>query len=104
MCFKEFIYGKIIVIVLVFLWKATNVVMDRSEKLKYFKLIMWDSSISPEDVMSVFEGSKSHINNFDRSALIKRVLESFPWFTIIELFTPRQVKELLSEELVVKLR
>ena len=54
--------------------------------------------------MSVFEGSKSHVNNFDRSALLKRVLESFPWFTIMELFTPRQVKELLSEEVVGKLR
>lgn len=78
--------------------------IDKSEKLKYFELMMWDSSISPEDVMSVLEGSKTQVNNFDQSALFKRVLESFPWFTIMDLFTPGQLKELLSEELVGKLR
>lgn len=78
--------------------------MDKSEKLKYFELMMWDSSISPEDVMSVLEGRKTQVNNFDQSALLKRVLESFPWFTIMDLFTTGQIKELLSEELVCKLR
>jgi hypothetical protein len=86
------------------LYKAKKGMKDKSEKLKYFELMMWDSSISPEEILAVFEGSKSQVNNFDQSAIFRRVLESFPWFTVLDLFTPGQLKELLSEELISKLR
>jgi hypothetical protein len=65
---------------------------------------MWDSSISPEEMMEVFEDKRSHIRNYDKTALFKRILESYPWFTVIQLFSNAQIAELLTEEVIKKLR
>lgn len=78
--------------------------MTESERLRYFKQIMWDSSISPEEMMEVFEDKRSHIRNYDKTALFKRILESYPWFTVIQLFSNAQIAELLTEEVIKKLR
>jgi hypothetical protein len=78
--------------------------MKKAEKLKYFEQIMWDSSISPEEIAEIFEGRQNNVRNYDKSALFKRILESYPWFTVIQLFSITQIAELLTDDVIAQLR
>jgi hypothetical protein len=78
--------------------------MKKAERLKYFSQIMWDTSIAPEEALKVFDGKRSKVGNYDRSTLFRRFLESYPWYTIIQLFSYTQIAELLTDEVISKLR
>lgn len=78
--------------------------MTGTEKHIFFERITWDTTISPEDVESVLSGAKDKVGYYDKFALFTRILESYPWFTLIDFFTHQQLKELLSEEVIQQIR
>jgi len=78
--------------------------MTKSKRLELFRQIMWDSSLTPEEVMQVFDGDQSEVPNINKSALFRRLLESYPWYTLLELFPNHQLASLLTEEVISKLR
>lgn len=81
-----------------------NKIKDYSEKSKIFKQIAWDYKISPEEIEAVLLDNKVKAGHYSRTEIFKKLLESYPWFTILNLLPVESVQELLSDELIRKLR
>ena len=77
---------------------------DKEQRNKVFRMMMWDYNIAPEDVDAVFCGIKNKAGHYDESALFKKMLESFSWYTILETVPFDKIKTLLTPELISKLR
>ncbi|MBI2416786.1 MAG: hypothetical protein HYV28_02605 [Ignavibacteriales bacterium] len=78
--------------------------MDSDERIKLFKQIMWDYSILPEDVYAVLQGEKQLAGHYNRDTLFVKLLESYSWFTIVELLSVNIIKDLLTTQNINKLR
>jgi len=82
--------------------KATNTPSpDLISKLEF---LMWDYNISPQDSYEVLMGTKEMAGHYDQFKLFKKLLETFPWFTIMEIIPLPRIKELLTEQVTSKLR
>lgn len=65
---------------------------------------MWDYNISPEEVDKLIKGETEHAGHYDINKLFVKILESFPWFTIIKIFDIQKINVLLNEQTIRKLR
>jgi hypothetical protein len=65
---------------------------------------MWDYNISPGDVEAVLQGKRDSIGHYNTKAIFVKLLESVSWFTIVQLFSPEELRELLSDDVIKKLR
>lgn len=81
--------------------KAKNISQDIIAKLEY---LMWDYDISAQESYDVLIGSKATAGHYDQFSLFRKILETFPWFTIMELLPLPRIKELLTEQVTTKLR
>ena len=79
-------------------------VMEISEKNKLLKQILWDYDIPAEDIESVLRGEKITAGHYTREILFQKMIESYSWFTIIQLFTPEEIQNLLTSQVISKLR
>jgi hypothetical protein len=78
--------------------------MGTIEKNKLLSQILWDYSISVEDIEAVLKGEKDLAGHYTREMLFRKILESYPWFTIIQLLTPAEIQYLLTTSAISKLR
>jgi hypothetical protein len=78
--------------------------MSDEERLEYFMRIFWDYNLPAEEFNAVLAGKKTKIGHYDKYMLFRKLLESYPWFTILKLFSINQIKELLTTEVIEKLR
>jgi len=78
--------------------------MKIEERHKLFRQIMWDYNISPDDVDDVLLGRKDMAGHYNKQTVFIKLLESYPWFTILQIFSPEELKLLLSDDVVKKLR
>jgi len=65
---------------------------------------MWDYHISPEDVEAVLKGSNDSAGHYDKQAIFIKLLESYSWFTIVQLLSPLELRQMLTDDVVKKLR
>ena len=77
--------------------------MDKSKE-KIYRQLMWDYNISPEEVDKLVKGETDFAGHYDMNNLFRKMLESFPWFTIVKLFEINRIAELLTDEVINKLR
>ncbi len=73
-------------------------------KQNLLKQLLWDTNISLEDVSAVLTNERQRVGSFDKKKIFSKCLESYSWFTILEIFTIHEIKELLTEEVISKLR
>ena len=73
-----------------------------SEKL--IEKILWDYNIPVEDAIAVLEGKKKQAGHYTREKFFIKILETYSWFTILQIFTPVEIKMLLTTSLISKLR
>jgi hypothetical protein len=78
--------------------------MNIEEQHLIFRQIMWDYNISPVEVEAILKGKRDTIGHYDKQAIFIKLLESFSWFTIVQLFSPVELRQLLSDDVVKKLR
>ncbi len=78
--------------------------MNSAEKHKLFKQIMWDYNILPEDIESVLKGEKALAGHYTRDTLFLKLLESYSWFTILQLLSINEIHSLLTTQTISKLR
>jgi hypothetical protein len=69
-----------------------NYRMEKLERRKVFRQILWDYDIPEEDIEAVFDGRKDMAGHYTRDLLFRKILETYPWFTIIQLFTPAEIR------------
>ena len=78
--------------------------MDPAEKNELLRQILWDYNIPAEEIESVLKGEKRQAGHYTREMLFHRIVESYSWFTIIQLFTPNEIQVLLTSQAISKLR
>ncbi len=78
--------------------------MNEIEKKKLLEQITWDYDISIEDVYAVIKGEKEKAGHYSRETLFQKMIESYSWFTILQFFSPNEIKHLLSNRTISKLR
>ena len=69
-----------------------------------YRQLAWDYNLPAEDIAALIRGEKKNVAHYSKRDIFKKVLESYSWFTVLQLFDPVQVKELLTEDLVKSLR
>ncbi|MFA5330632.1 MAG: hypothetical protein WC384_22760 [Prolixibacteraceae bacterium] len=78
--------------------------MDSIEKNKILNQILWDYDISAEEIEAVLNGEKERAGHYTREMLFQKMIETYSWFTIIQLFTPNEIQILLTSRTISKLR
>jgi hypothetical protein len=78
--------------------------MNIEERQTIFRQIMWDYNISSADVEAVLSGKRDTAGHYNKQAVFVKLLESFSWFTIVQLFSQEELRQLLTDDVVKKLR
>ena len=65
---------------------------------------MWDYNIPPEHCLEVLEGKREFAGHYNEKTLFRKLIESFPWFTIIGILNVKRIKILLTNEIIYSLR
>lgn len=65
---------------------------------------MWDYNIPVEDIEAVLSGDLKQAGHYTREMIFLKLLETYPWFTLVGLFTPNQLHLLLTSQVIKKLR
>ena len=77
--------------------------MDRQQRHKILKSLMWDYAISPNDMEELLEGKIPKAGHYTREKLFAKMLIGLPWYTIIQLLPVEDVKKLLTNEVIAVL-
>jgi len=78
--------------------------MNKQERNKILKQILWDYDIGTEEIEAVLKGEKNLAGHYTREMLFQKIIESYSWFTIIRLFTPDEIQNLLTSNVIKNLR
>jgi hypothetical protein len=78
--------------------------MKKEERHNILRQIMWDYNISAVEIDAVFKGKAEKAGHYDKKALFVKLLESYSWFTVVQLFSPGELRQLLSDDVIKKLR
>jgi len=78
--------------------------METTEKNKILKQILWDYEISTKDIEAVLKGEIKLAGHYSREMIFQKLIESYSWFTIIKMFTPNEIQDLLTDKTISKLR
>ncbi len=77
---------------------------SREEKLKFMKGIMWDYNIPPGHCLEVLEGTRKNAGHYNEATLFRKLIESYPWFTILNLLPLERLLELMTDKTIQSLR
>lgn len=78
--------------------------METAKRHTVLKQILWDYNISAEDIEAVLRGDKKPAGHNNQEMIFLKILESYFWYTPLDIFSPIQIKELLTNQVVKKLR
>jgi hypothetical protein len=78
--------------------------MVELDRQKILRQILWDYSISYEETEAVLSGEKEYAGHLNKEMLFLKIIESYSWFTILKLLTPAEIKHLLTNKVIGKLR
>ena len=78
--------------------------MDTAERNTILNQILWDYNISAKDIDAVLHGELKQAGHYNQDMIFLKILESYSWFTILQLFSPTQIKYLLTNQVISKLR
>ncbi len=78
--------------------------METAKRHTFLKQILWDYNISAEDIEAVLRGDMKQAGHYNQEMIFLKILESYSWFTILQLFSPIQIKFLLTNQVIKKLR
>ncbi|MEI6575562.1 MAG: hypothetical protein WCO63_05220 [Bacteroidota bacterium] len=78
--------------------------METLERNKLLRQILWDYNIDPEDVDAVLKGERERAGHYSKEMLFQKLIESYSWFTVIQLISPVEIQTLLTKNLINKLR
>jgi len=78
--------------------------MNKVEREKLLKQISWDYNLSEADILALLEGRLERAGHYTRKDIFRKLLETYPWFTILNIMPAHEVKELLSDQVISSLR
>ncbi len=80
--------------------------MSHNESMRNNELshLLWDYNISSDEAYQVLIGERERAGHYDASSLFKKLIESFPWYAIMDILPLARIKELLDQQDLSKLR
>lgn len=78
--------------------------INKEERYNLLRSLMWDYTIPVDDLEDVLTGKKNNAGHYNKRSLFVKMLETFPWFTIIQLFTVEEIKLMLTDDVIKRLR
>lgn len=78
--------------------------MKVAERRTLLNQILWDYEIGADDVEAVLRGLRENAGHYNQEMIFLKIIESYSWFTILQLFTPEEIKHLLTNQVINKLR
>jgi hypothetical protein len=77
--------------------------MDKHQRHKILKSVMWDYSISARDMEKLLDGKIDKAGHYTRDKLFVKMLTGLPWYTILQLLPVKNIKEMLTDEVIGEL-
>jgi hypothetical protein len=77
--------------------------MDKKERHKVLKSVMWDYSIPVRDIEKLMDGKIDKAGHYTREELFRKMLSGLPWYTIIQLLPVENVKKMLTDKVIGEL-
>jgi len=78
--------------------------ISREEKLDLLRRLMWDYSIAPEQCLEVLEGVRTKAGHYTDENLFRKLIESYPWFTVLKLLPRERILQLMSDQTIQSIR
>ena len=67
------------------------------------KEINWDTTLTTEDLYKVFKGEVYRIGAVDKNYLYHKILNGYNWYSVMKIFPPHELKNVLSDEVIKRL-
>lgn len=69
-----------------------------------FHLLMWDYNFTASQVKDLFDGTIDQLGPYNRKKLFIKLIENFPWYTVIKILPLSTINNLLTDEVIGSLR
>ena len=77
--------------------------LTEREKKKLLSKVYWDMSVDPEELFQVLQGEATEPENIDKTAIYRRLLTTYDWYTLLRLIPEKQLAEVLSDQVIDRL-
>jgi len=77
--------------------------LTKTEKKRLLSKIYWDMSVDPEELFQVLQGEATEPENIDKTAVYRRLLTTYDWYTLLKLIPKKQLHEVLSDRVIDRL-
>lgn len=67
---------------------------------KALKAVMWDYNISEQEIENLISGKNINAGHYTLETLFIKMASGLPWFTIVDIFGPEKIKELLTDDVI----
>ncbi|WP_448519582.1 hypothetical protein [Rhodoflexus sp.] len=78
--------------------------MEKEEIKKHLKQVFWDLHCDPEELYEVLSKQKNQTGYITVERIYLRLLESYSWYKLLEIVPFTQLPEMLSENIISRLR
>ncbi len=78
--------------------------MKQADRNTLLKQILWDYTIPVNEIEMVLRGEKERTGHYNQELIFLKIIESYSWFTVLQLFTPNEISNLLTNQVISKLR
>ena len=78
--------------------------METAERHRLLGQIFWDYHIPINEADQVLRGKLDFTGHYTREKIFLKIIESYPWFTVIQLIPPVEIKKLLNQHTISKIR
>lgn len=78
--------------------------METQSTTKLLRQLIWDYNIPANEIEDVLSGKKLRAGHYTREQLFIKILETYPWYTVLQILTPEEILKLLTPEVIRKLR
>ena len=74
------------------------------QKLDLMKGLMWDYNIPADQCLDVLEGKQLNVEHYNEVTLFRKLIEAYPWFTIMDLLSKERLLDLMTDQAIHSLR
>ncbi len=78
--------------------------MQSSETEQLLAKAFWDVDADPGELYRLLTGESEKAGHITRERLYSRLMETFSWYQVLEIVPGDQIKNMLDENIISKLR
>lgn len=78
--------------------------MKPEERKRLLTQIAWDYNLTYEEINQVLESKSRKAGHYNKNSLFVKLLETYPWFTLLSVFNPDEIRKLLTISNIKRIR